>query len=198
VNAAVGDAIRGFSLLPKQANDLMSCEVLRMLKLTSEAVQPVAARVPRKEKLKFHADLFPPTAAGGTPALGLRDWLDGAAAAPVRVELVNPMLPGGSAGPAGGPGARDSSASDAGSDRDSAASAASATSNSNSSSSSSNSNRRSRVTMSLASNLKFRHMFGVENSKPETFFNLSPQASFSDNALIAASDLYFAIPYQGE
>jgi WD40 repeat protein len=60
-NTPLGDVIKGAALLPKQANNLMACEVMRMLKLTDNTVQPVSYTVPRKEKLKFHEDLYPPT-----------------------------------------------------------------------------------------------------------------------------------------
>ena len=57
-NTPLGEVIKGASLLPKQANDIMSCEVLRLLKLTENSVQPVSYQVPRKEKLKFHDDFL--------------------------------------------------------------------------------------------------------------------------------------------
>jgi len=69
----VGEVTKGASLLPKQANDLANCEVLRLLKLTDNAVQPVSFTVPRKEKLKFHEDLYPPTVWGTSSSLSVGD-----------------------------------------------------------------------------------------------------------------------------
>ena len=41
-------AAKGMALLPKRAVDVMSCETARLLKLTSNAVEPLHVFVPRK------------------------------------------------------------------------------------------------------------------------------------------------------
>jgi len=52
------DPCRGVCMLPKRVNDVSSCEVTRLLKLTSTAVEPLSFIIPRKSDL-FQADLFP-------------------------------------------------------------------------------------------------------------------------------------------
>jgi len=53
---------RGVAMLPKVAVDTTLCEVVRLMKLTTNSVVPVMFQVPRKSEL-FQADLFPDTAA---------------------------------------------------------------------------------------------------------------------------------------
>ncbi|CAN0517016.1 unnamed protein product [Scytosiphon promiscuus] len=38
----------------------MGCEVSRLLKLCDDGVQPVSVIIPRRDKNKFHEELFPP------------------------------------------------------------------------------------------------------------------------------------------
>lgn len=38
----------------------MSCEITRLLKLCDGGVQPVSVVIPRRDKNKFHEELFPP------------------------------------------------------------------------------------------------------------------------------------------
>ena len=47
------------------------------------------------------------------------------------------------------------------------------------------------------SGLKFRHLFGKENQKQDSYYNLTPQVSLADSTAIACSDRYFAVPYIG-
>ncbi|KAJ3301191.1 Coronin-7 [Blyttiomyces sp. JEL0837] len=65
-------------MVPKTGLDVMSCEVVRLLALSSDgtAVIPVSGCVPRKTFVDFHADLFPDTAAD-EPAISGSDWLKG-------------------------------------------------------------------------------------------------------------------------
>ncbi|CAN0499718.1 unnamed protein product, partial [Ectocarpus sp. 8 AP-2014] len=37
----------------------MSCEVTRLLKLCDDGVQPVSIVIPRRDKKRFHEELFP-------------------------------------------------------------------------------------------------------------------------------------------
>ena len=54
-------AQKSTALIPKRAVDLMNTEVVRVLKLTANAVAPVTFTVPRKLKSEFQEDLYPPT-----------------------------------------------------------------------------------------------------------------------------------------
>lgn len=38
----------------------MSCEITRLLKLCDDGVQPVSVIIPRRDKNRFHEELFPP------------------------------------------------------------------------------------------------------------------------------------------
>lgn len=192
-NTPVGsDIIRGACLMPKQANDSSACEVLRVLKLTDNCVQPVTFTVPRKEKSKFHSDLFPPSVWEAPPSMTAAAWLEGANTPPNRIEI---SAIGGSA--AGTPrrssldsavgGAAVSAVGGAKEDiceADSIAAEAATLAS-------------KRASMNLGSTLKFRHMYGTESPKHQTFFNLRPATSMTDSPLITASDLYWAVPYQG-
>lgn len=40
--------------------DVLSCEVTRVLKLCDDGVQPVSVTIPRRDKMRFHEELFPP------------------------------------------------------------------------------------------------------------------------------------------
>jgi hypothetical protein len=74
----VGDPVRGLAMLPKTSCDRMACEIIRLLKLTDGAVQPVSVLVPRKEKLKYHADLYPPTFSDAPSSQTAAEWISGA------------------------------------------------------------------------------------------------------------------------
>ena len=50
---------KGFSFMPKKQCNLMSCEVMRGVRLTAKTVEYVSFKVPRKSGT-FQADLFPP------------------------------------------------------------------------------------------------------------------------------------------
>lgn len=39
---------------------MLSCEVTRVLKLCDDGVQPVSVTIPRRDKMRFHEELFPP------------------------------------------------------------------------------------------------------------------------------------------
>ena len=222
-NYPVGDVTRGVSLMPKQANNVMECEVVRLLKLTDNSIQPISVNVPRKEKLKFHADLFPPTYCETAAALSANAWMAmavGDSATPNRIPLVQEAsLPHATTEPT-----TPTSSSKAGSASSSSSSSSSApcspaptspvkdTSKDESAeevfptsdrgggggggSSRTGSSRVASMRFS-SSTLKFRHMFGKEMPQSDTYYNLKPNLSASDNALIACSDQYWAVPYTG-
>ncbi|GLE05962.1 hypothetical protein PINS_up015173 [Pythium insidiosum] len=78
-------AARGMAMIPKRACDIMSCETTRLLKLTSNAVEPLHVYVPRKSDA-FQDDIYPDTYAG-VPSMSADDWLDGADNSPALMSL---------------------------------------------------------------------------------------------------------------
>lgn len=50
---------KGFSMMPKRVVDIMTCEVMRGVRLTAKTVEYVQFKVPRKSGT-FQADLYPP------------------------------------------------------------------------------------------------------------------------------------------
>lgn len=87
-------AQKGLAMVPKRGLDIMSCETARMLKLTTNGVEPLRFIVPRKSDA-FQDDIFPDTYAG-VPSMTADEWLGGESRPPVLVSL----RPGG--GPGGG------------------------------------------------------------------------------------------------
>ena len=189
VSSGSVDVIKGACLLPKQCNDMMSCEVMRILKLTDGAVQPVSITVPRKEKLKFHEDLYPPTVCEASAALTSAEWLAGGNSALTRVILT--LKAGASNNSSSAPTTPVADRSNTGS-----ASPVPVEEDEAAESSSSSSRAFSKRFSSLTSTSKFRHMYGTESTKDFSFFNLMPDLSAMDSPIVACSDTYFAIPHR--
>ncbi|CAK9086073.1 Coronin-A (Coronin) (p55), partial [Durusdinium trenchii] len=76
---------KGLCMLPKRSVDVMHCEVVKMLKLTSNAVEPLSFICPRKSDL-FQEDLFP-DAYAGKAALSADAFFDGKNKKPVLMSL---------------------------------------------------------------------------------------------------------------
>jgi coronin-7 len=199
-----GDVTKGACVLPRQANDVMSCEVYRVLRLSESAVQPVSITVPRKEKLKFHEDLFPPTYSLAEPSMTAVEWAAGSNAALVKVPMAAP-------GASAGGGAHSGASSPVPAGRNSASpvpassSAAAAGTEGgsegdedgeNTPTPSSRASMLSKRFSSLNAGSKFRHMYGTESVKESSFFNLQPDLSAMDSPIVACSDTYFAIPHR--
>ena len=72
-------------MMPKRVVDLMSCEVMRGVRLTAKTVEYVQFKVPRKSGT-FQADLYPPCRSG-TPSMTFTDYINGENKDPHRVEL---------------------------------------------------------------------------------------------------------------
>jgi coronin-1B/1C/6 len=72
-------------MLPKRAVNVSECEIVRMLKVGTKTVEPIAFNVPRKSDL-FQDDIFPDCYAG-EPALSASEWLGGSNAEPKTVSL---------------------------------------------------------------------------------------------------------------
>lgn len=88
-------AQKGIAMVPKRGLDIMSCETTRLLKLTSNAVEPLRFIVPRKSDA-FQEDIFPDTYAG-VPSMTADEWLGGESRPPVLVSLRPGGAPGGGA-----------------------------------------------------------------------------------------------------
>jgi len=76
---------RGMALLPKTAVDTSICEIARLFKVTTTAIEPISFVVPRKSDI-FQDDLYPPTFSG-EPTLTAAEWSSGKNAEPKLVQL---------------------------------------------------------------------------------------------------------------
>jgi hypothetical protein len=64
-------------MLPKASCDVMGNEVVRLMQLTENSIEPARLEVPRKDKGRvLHEDLFPATAAP-LPSYSPAEWLHG-------------------------------------------------------------------------------------------------------------------------
>jgi hypothetical protein len=181
------EIIRGCAILPKQACDGMSCEIMKLLISTATSIQPVSFRVPRREKLKFHADLYPPTVWGAPSVLEPDIWLRGETAISTKIPVVFNTNA-----------SKDDThtSSSSASNMIEADAVTSGTSDIEIQPSRRVSTKIDRRSCNYGSNLKFRHLYGKENPKSLTSYGLRPN-TISDNALIACSNIYWAVPYQG-
>jgi coronin-1B/1C/6 len=78
---------KGMAFVPKRGLDIMGCETARLLKLTSNTVEPLSFRVPRKSEA-FQDDIYPDTFSG-VPAHTADEWMGGSDQAP-RTMSLNP------------------------------------------------------------------------------------------------------------
>jgi hypothetical protein len=186
VTAGGADVTKGACLLPKQANDLMACEVMRILKVSDNIVQPVCVTVPRKERLKFHEDLFPPTVSGSSASMTTDEYLAGENRPLTRIALVPKA---GTAVETGSAGASPCPSPVPGDGDEGSRSASPPPSD--------NARALSKRFSSLTSGSKFRHMYGTENTKDNSFFNLAPDLSAMDSPIVACNETTFAIPHRG-
>lgn len=83
---------KGYCVVPKRGLDVMSCELMRIMKVTnSDGVHPLSFIVPRKSDA-FQDDIFP-DAPCTTPAHSCAEWLGGSSKPPVTAPL-NPKSAG--------------------------------------------------------------------------------------------------------
>lgn len=80
------EQLKGLTLVPKRALDVMKCEVNRLLVLGQHSIIPVPYIVPRKSYRDFNADLYPDTFSG-VPTVTCAQWLNGETKAPTSVSL---------------------------------------------------------------------------------------------------------------
>jgi len=79
------DPLIGVCAVQKRALDIAGCEIVRLLKINKNQVQPIAFRVPRKSDL-FQDDIFPDTY-GGLPGLTAEQWIAGETADAIKISL---------------------------------------------------------------------------------------------------------------
>jgi len=82
---------KGMAWVPKRGLNIMANETARLLKLTTNSVEPLQFFVPRKSEV-FQEDLFPDTSAN-VPAMSCAEWCGGMNKGPVLVSL-NPAHAG--------------------------------------------------------------------------------------------------------
>lgn len=78
---------KGVAMIPKRNLDIMKCETARILKLTTNSVEPLSFYVPRKSEA-FQDDIFPDTFSG-VPSHSADDWLNGSDQPPA-LKTLNP------------------------------------------------------------------------------------------------------------
>eukprot|EP00607_Mallomonas_marina_P009555 CAMPEP_0182418156 /NCGR_PEP_ID=MMETSP1167-20130531/2620_1 /TAXON_ID=2988 /ORGANISM="Mallomonas Sp, Strain CCMP3275" /LENGTH=427 /DNA_ID=CAMNT_0024592195 /DNA_START=286 /DNA_END=1569 /DNA_ORIENTATION=+ len=78
---------KGMAWVPKRGLNIMACETARLLKLTSNSVEPLSFFVPRKSEA-FQEDIFPDTFSG-EPSHTAQEWLAGSDLPP-RLMSLNP------------------------------------------------------------------------------------------------------------
>lgn len=83
---------KGMAWVPKRGLNIMGCETARLLKLTTNSVEPLSFYVPRKSDA-FQEDLYPPTCSN-EPSHTSDQWLAGSNRPP-RLMSLNPSAKGG-------------------------------------------------------------------------------------------------------
>lgn len=78
---------KGVAWVPKRGLNVGSCEIARLLKLTTSSVEPLSFIVPRKSEA-FQEDLYPDTASI-EPAHSADEWLAGSSLPP-KTQSLNP------------------------------------------------------------------------------------------------------------
>ena len=200
-NIPTGAASKGTALVPKQAYDLMGCEILRLLKLVDNAIHPVSFVAPRKERLKFQEDLYPPSYWECEPAKDASSWYAGNNTQITRT-VIKPNISRNSvsmASSAAAPtvGEIEELSLVEPTEAECAAAASEFEVLRPQSQDVDAFTPRSPRAKSYGSTLKLRNMYGTESPRSGTVFNLKPNTTNADSALIACSDDYWAIPYQG-
>ncbi|KAI9323297.1 hypothetical protein BX666DRAFT_1847374 [Dichotomocladium elegans] len=79
------EAQKGVAFMPKRALNVSDCEIARAYKLTTNMIEPISFKVPRKSDA-FQSDIYPP-AIGDEPALSADDWFAGKNANPLTIDL---------------------------------------------------------------------------------------------------------------
>ncbi|CAN0468067.1 unnamed protein product, partial [Ectocarpus sp. 12 AP-2014] len=78
-------AAKGMAMIPKRGLNVMKCETARLLKLTSNSIEPLSFVVPRKSDA-FQDDLFPPCFSGQASHTA-EEWVKGSEKAPMKMDM---------------------------------------------------------------------------------------------------------------
>jgi len=76
---------KGMAWVPKRGLNIMGCETARLMKLTTNSVEPLSFHVPRKSE-SFQEDLYPETYSG-EPSHTAEEWFSGSDLPPRYVSL---------------------------------------------------------------------------------------------------------------
>lgn len=76
---------KGMTMIPKRGLNIMGCETARLLKLTTNSVEPLSFFVPRKSEA-FQDDIYPDTFSG-VPSHGADEWMAGSTLPPMLKSL---------------------------------------------------------------------------------------------------------------
>jgi coronin-1B/1C/6 len=76
---------KGMAFVPKRGLNIMGCETARLLKLTTNSVEPLSFFVPRKSEA-FQDDIYPDTFSG-VPSHSSDEWLSGSNLPPMLKSL---------------------------------------------------------------------------------------------------------------
>ncbi|CDH52969.1 actin-binding protein [Lichtheimia corymbifera JMRC:FSU:9682] len=79
------EAQKGVAFMPKRALNVNECEIARAYKLTTNMIEPISFKVPRKSDA-FQSDIYPP-AVSDEPALTADEWFAGKNADPKKIDL---------------------------------------------------------------------------------------------------------------
>ncbi|KAK4138202.1 DUF1900-domain-containing protein [Trichocladium antarcticum] len=80
------DPQRGIAFVPRRGINLHENEVMRAYKTVNDAyIEPISFTVPRRAET-FQSDIYPP-ATGTKPAMSSKEWFDGKAAVPPKIDL---------------------------------------------------------------------------------------------------------------
>lgn len=88
---------KGMAMVPKRGVNVMACETTRLLKLTTNSVEPLSFFVPRKSD-SFQDDIYPDTASNEA-AHTADEWLAGSDKPPKMMSLNPALKPAGGGAP---------------------------------------------------------------------------------------------------
>jgi len=177
------------TVIPKRAVDLMNTEVIRVLRLTANAIAPVSYSVPRKTKSEFQEDLYPPTASL-VPAMTGEEWFGGATKRPNLIQLK----------PSSNPYKFWESPKEESSKEESSSSSYPSSSSSGPASTPSTpkeSPAEPKKVVKVVRSSKYRHIVGKGTPKKEQSYNNLSPATAANSSVIRANAQLFCIPWAG-
>lgn len=180
------DLTRAFTILPKKSSTLSGKKIFKLLKLTDSEVHTINFNAEKVENYsEIVSSLYTTSGTLDLPSsLSTEEWVNGSNALPkgkvleVKVSL-SPISTTDSAASSGPTSPTPSNAS------------------TTPVSTSPVPSTSSRISSGLGSVFKLKHIYGKENPKDTTYFDLQPDLSALDSPILAADDQYFAIPHRG-